>query len=111
MNRRTLLSILFTFVPVGLIFVWTVGLHRVEDWSFHFSEMPSADDELRQWLTDQPNVEGAEAWRDGDALCLRYRVRFWRRGLNRRDFISPLERCGYKGFSKSTMREHVGWGW
>jgi hypothetical protein len=111
MNRRTLFSIAFTFLCVSLLVVWTAGLHHDHSWTFRFTEMPPTDDELLGWLRAQSGVERPEVWRQEGVLCLHYRIRFWRMGPNIGDFTSPFEWFGYKGFTKSTMRQNAGWGW
>jgi hypothetical protein len=116
MNRRKLLMGLAALLILGT----ALGVHRAYDWSFGFIDMPPTDEELRHWLADQPGVEGAEIWRDGDELRIHYRVRFWRRGPG--FFTPPWERLGYKGFSLldgtalsgpyfTVQTSYLGWAW
>jgi hypothetical protein len=119
MNRSTLLLGLAGLLILGAV----LGLHRVHDMTFGFVAMPPTDDDLRQWLAEQPGVESVEIWRErkpqemlvtfsssnkpGDSetkvirserqlVRIRYRVHMWQKGSP--DFTLQWERLGYKGF-------------
>jgi hypothetical protein len=119
MSRRTLFKLLVG-LGVLLILCAALGVNRVYYWSFGFVDMPPNDEELRQWLADQPGVEGPEVWREDNELRIRYHVRSWRRGPD--NFSPPWERLGYQGFillngtalgapHSTSLNSYPGWGW
>ena len=112
MNRRKL-GILVALVVILVVLGAAATVREIGEWTFQYTTMPPNDDELRQWVADQPGIATAEVSRDQAGIRVHYSTPLWvalrQGGFPISDFMAACERAGYKDFRGWHGGSHVGW--